>query len=163
MQRQLKAFAVLTALLAIGASARGEDASDNRSRYSMSPVEGGQLRLDKETGAVALCARKGETWTCEPVEDKAKTIEEKLKQLEDENKELKNHIANLDAMLDKDLKGGDKGPPAGSMQIPSEEDVDKALDYVERMFKKFRDRLQKLEKPAPDAAPAPEGEGGGRL
>ena len=155
-------------LLALGASARGEDASDTRGRYSMSPVEGGQLRLDKETGAVALCARKGETWTCEPVEDKAKTIEEKLKKLEDENKELKNHIANLEAMLDKDskggdLKGGDKGPPAGSMPIPSEEDVDKALDYVERMFKKFRDRLQKLEKPAPDAAPGPEGEGGGRL
>lgn len=163
MQRQLKAFAVLIALLAISASARGEDANDNRGRYSMSPVEGGQLRLDKETGAVALCARKGETWTCEPVEDKAKTIEEKLKLLEDENKELKNHITNLEAMLDKDSKGGDKGPPAGSMPIPSEEDVDKALDYVERMFKKFRDRLQKLEKPAPDAAPVPEGQGGGRL
>ena len=29
------------------------------------------------------------------------------------------------------------------MQLPTEEEVDKALDYAERMFKKFRDRLQK--------------------
>ena len=37
------------------------------------------------------------------------------------------------------------GPPAEKFQLPTEEEVDSALDYVERMFKKFRDRLRNLE------------------
>ena len=36
-------------------------------------------------------------------------------------------------------------PPGGITKLPTEEEVDKALDYVERMFKKFRDRMQKFE------------------
>ena len=35
-------------------------------------------------------------------------------------------------------------PPPEKLQLPTEEEVDSALDYVERMFKKFRDRLRNL-------------------
>ena len=44
-------------------------------------------------------------------------------------------------------------PPADKFQLPSEQDVDQALDYVERMYKKFRDRLQSLDKDTKPAKP----------
>ena len=36
--------------------------------------------------------------------------------------------------------------PKPKLELPSEEDVDKALSYMERMFKKFRDKLKELDK-----------------
>jgi hypothetical protein len=36
-------------------------------------------------------------------------------------------------------------PEGGKIPMPSEEDVDKLFDYVERMAKKLKERMQKLE------------------
>ena len=129
----------------------------------MSPAEGGFMRLDKETGAVAMCARKDGEWVCEPVTDRTKSTTEASK-LEAENQLLKDRIKDLEKSLETGTPrtGGDSssGPPDGKMQLPTEEEVDKALDYVERMFKKFRDRLQKMD---PNTPPSPKGDGSGAL
>ena len=120
----------------------------------MSPVDGGVLKLDKETGTVSFCARKSEAWSCEPVDDKAQPADDRMARLEAENKDLKARIADLEQRLNENPVAP---PPAA--KLPSEEDVDKALDYAERLFKKFRDRIQKLEPPKTGDAPPD----GGRL
>ena len=141
--------------------AAADPIDDAKGRFAMSPVDGGFLRLDKETGAVALCARKEEAWVCNPVEDHAASQNEKVAKLELENRDLKGRVKSLEDSLETGkppvLPDGPPGPPGGKMQLPSEEEVDKALDYVERMFKKFRDRLGRLDKSAPPA------DGSGRL
>ncbi len=45
---------------------------------------------------------------------------------------------------------GDTVPPAppGDLAVPTERDVDKLFDYVEGMVKKFKERIQRLEKEA---------------
>ncbi len=138
-----------------------ETMDDGKGRFAMSPVEGGFLRLDKESGAVASCARTAEAWVCNPVEDHAAVQNETLAKLELENQALKNRVKNLEESLEtgKPPASPDAtpGPPGGKMQLPSEEEVDKALDYAERMFKKFRDRLGRLDKSTPP------GDGSGRL
>ena len=50
--------AILIALALSGAAA-AETPADPNGRFTMSPVDGGFLRLDKQTGAVAMCARTG--------------------------------------------------------------------------------------------------------
>ncbi len=146
------------------------DAGQPKGRYSMSPVDGGFLRLDTETGAVALCVKKDPSWACEPVKDgtagPASTAD-----LEAENKALKDRVKALE-----DAKGTTPPsteypaePPGGGVsQLPTEEEVDKAFDYIEGMYKKLRERIKKFEaEPGttpgtkPDATPntAP-GEGG---
>jgi len=142
------AFVSLTHFACAGEEPRSAD------RFAMSPVEGGMLKLDKETGVVAFCARRGEAWSCEPVDDKAQPASERVARLEAENKDLKARIADLEERL----KDSSSAPPPAA-KLPSEEEVDKALDYAERLFKKFRDRIQKLEPPKPGDAPAE----GGRL
>ena len=66
-----KALSAVALLAALTVSASAEPLPADKGRYTMTPVEGGFMRLDTQTGAVALCTRKSETWTCEPVDDKS--------------------------------------------------------------------------------------------
>ncbi len=45
---------------------------------------------------------------------------------------------------------GDTVPPAppGDLPVPNERDVDKLFDYVEGMVKKFKERIDRLEREA---------------
>ncbi len=89
-------IAALGCLTLSMAAANAETPSDRDGRYTMSPVEGGVLRLDRNTGAMALCTRKSDTLICEPVEDRAADITGQLTKLEAENRALKDRIKALE-------------------------------------------------------------------
>ncbi len=159
MLLRLAAAAACCMVMPVAAAWAGSP-DDANGRYTMSPVDGGFMRLDKETGAVALCARTSGQWLCEPIEDRSKPSAD-LSKLEAENQVLKDRVKSLEQSLETGTPPN--GPPVGKPQLPTEEEVDKALDYMERMFKKFRDRLQKLE-PAPGSpTPPADGKGTGAL
>jgi len=106
---RLTALTVAVASLTAGTAVL---AQERPGRYTMSPVEGGFLRLDTETGAIALCTRRNETWSCEPVADTAPPK-----------------------------------PAAGPrVQMPSEPEIDRAIDELERLFKKYRERLREFDR-----------------
>ena len=164
------AAALTTSALATTASA--DPAIEGKGRYSMAPVEGGFMRLNSETGAVALCTRKGDAWACEPVADTSAATSGAAR-LEAENKALKDRVKSLEdaaAAGKAPVEGSDAtaGAPGGISKLPTEKEVDEALDYVERMYKKFRDRMQSIDKtpstPAPNTpAPKPGESGSGAL
>jgi hypothetical protein len=117
------------------ASANPPGDADQPGRFAMQPVDGGIMRLDTKTGAISLCLRKAASFTCEPVPD-SRGADGDLARLAAENRELRDRLARLEA----------EGPAARkSLELPSEAEVDKALDYFERMVKKFRDRMKSLE------------------
>lgn len=132
--------AVVGAIVLLGSAAiatvpSSAEAQEKPGRYTMSPVDGGFLRLDTETGALALCKKKGEQWACEPVEGPRGT------------------------------EGG-AAAPKPQVQLPSESEIDRAIDELERLFKKYRERLREFDRslntpdnrsqpPAPAPAPAP--------
>jgi hypothetical protein len=123
----------------------------------MSPVDGGFLRLDRQTGAVAMCAKSGTDWACKPVDDETSSgPASTLSHLETENKELKGRIKELQDLLETKPPGPPPlsgpladGPPGGISRLPTDEEVDQALDYMTRVYKKFRDHMKHLDKPAP--------------
>lgn len=130
-------FSALLVLVATAASS-----ADSQGRYVMSPTEGGFARLDTETGAMSLCGRKGDRWVCEPMADAAMTLREERSRLAAENAELKAEVRRLEGLLG---PGGERRSAERKFELPSEQDVDRALDYVQRMYRKFRDRLKELE------------------
>lgn len=155
IQSRLPIVTLLVLGLSAGAaSAQTPPSSD--ARYEMSPVEGGFLRLDKQTGAVAMCARRGEEWTCESVDDRTAATNAPRDAVEAENHELKSRVKALEEALKniEESPGVGNGPPVPKSQLPTEEEVDQAFDYVERIFKKFRDRIRRLDEPLP-SPPAP--------
>jgi hypothetical protein len=119
---------------------------ERQGRYVMNPAENGFVRLDTETGAMALCARKDGKWSCEPMEDDALHMREQIDRLTAENQQLKAEIDRLDNKALDEGKSGDLGRPGRKLELPSEQDVDKAFDYVEGMIRKFRDRLKDLDR-----------------
>jgi hypothetical protein len=154
----------LLILPALATFAVAETPADSSGRFTMSPVDGGFLRLDKQTGAVAMCARTGNDWACKPVEDQTKaTSSNELSRLEAENKELKDRVKALEENLEtaKPAPGGPlaEGPPGGKTQLPTDEEVDQALDYLSRVYKKVREHIKDLDKPLPPdgTTPPPKG------
>ena len=77
--------------------------------------------------------------------------------------ELKKRVEQLEAEAraleaEKRLRDGPLGapsagdaappPPPGDLPVPNERDVDKMFDYVEGMVKKFKERIDRLEREA---------------
>ena len=74
-------------------------AQEPKGRFSMSPVDGGFVRLDTETGAMSHCTRVDERWTCEAMGDASGDATKQLDRLKKENEELRAEIKRLDDML----------------------------------------------------------------
>ena len=100
----------------------------------MAPVDGGFLRMDTDTGAVSLCAKKpAAAWSCETVPDDYKALQE-------ENAALKRDLAEL-------RRDGGSGKSERKLELPSEEEIDKAIGQVDKYLKKFRGLIEKYQSP----------------
>ena len=171
MPRFSPLLAVSALTLAIAASspvAAAPPAEAERSgRYMMQPVDGGVLRMDTETGAMSLCTRRSGAVACEPVQDD-RSGQKEAERLAIENRELRADIKRLEEQMGLGDKPQASAPPDGGrpdggrpdanrpdegrpvsrspgMGLPSAKDVDMALTYMERMMKKFRDKMKDIE------------------
>lgn len=119
---------------------------DAPGRYSMTPADGGMMRLDSMTGAVSFCTRPapGGEWSCTPVKDAEQVLRQRIEALEAEVTVLKDQLRKMD-----ELAGiGDPGkepPRSPKPALPNEKDVEQAFDYLERMMKTIRERMKRLE------------------
>ena len=133
----------LSILLAAGsafglANEPDRPATPSSGRYTMAQVDGGFLRMDTDTGTVSLCAKKGGSWSCESVADDYKAVQKDADRLAQENAALRRELAELRR---------DGGVPAKSpdrkLELPSEEEIDKAIGQFEKYLKKFKDLIEK--------------------
>lgn len=147
---------LLGTVAAIALHAATASAADEPGRYTMSPTEGGFVRLDRETGAMSMCSGKEGSWTCVPMGDAEGKLKAEIDRLAAENKRLEaetKRLADGSGLPDPgasdarpDGAAPDTGPPGGKIDVPTEKDVDKLFDYMEGMIKKFRERVERLEK-----------------
>jgi len=66
-----------------------------RGRYTMTPVEGGIIRMDSQSGIVSFCRPDDEHWRCDPVQDNSRAVIEKQERLSGENMALGAELARL--------------------------------------------------------------------
>jgi hypothetical protein len=145
-------LAPTASILLLGAAATAAFAQGDRTgRYVMKPVDGGGfVRLDTQTGAMSLCARSDTQWSCQEMADSSKGLRQDTDRLRAENKQLRDEVTRLEGLVppgDGAKGAGERQAerPGGRLQLPSEEDVDRAMSYLQRMFRKFRDKLKELE------------------
>ena len=141
-----RTVAALVAVLAV--SSAGVRAADPPAgRFTMTPADGGFIRLDTQTGQVSRCARQDQEWTCRSLPDERQALEKEIERLANENAQQKTSIKRLEELAgvgdQPPSRDGDRRDP--KLQLPSEEDVDRALTYVQRMLKKFKDKLKEFE------------------
>jgi hypothetical protein len=139
---------LLISLLALGSLVgAAPDGEERNGRFVMTPVEGGFLRMDTQTGAVSMCQRTSGKWACEAVADDRRAMERELERLEAENRELSSTIRRLEEMLAlPHAEGGERRAEKGPrLQLPAEEEVDRALGYMQRLMRKFKEKLRELD------------------
>ncbi len=140
---------VVSLLIAVGlaglalVAVSGPKAEESGDRYSMTPTTNGVVRLDRETGAMSLCTGAAGQWSCQDMNDSQRTLVAEIDRLRAENKSLKDQLDQMDQSLGLN----DDGPPARKhkFKLPTEEDVDRAFDYLEAMAKKIHERLDRLQ------------------
>jgi hypothetical protein len=144
----MRTFPLLVGLgaLAVATAGVAGAAGETSGRYSMTPTDGGVIRLDTETGMMALCTRKGqEQWSCEDMKDSQRAAADEIERLKTENKALKDQVDQLEATLGLSDGAGGEPKPGAKLTLPSEADVDKAFDYLERMLGKLHERIEKFQ------------------
>jgi hypothetical protein len=121
-------------------------------RFTMHPVEGGMLRLDTETGGMSLCkAQTGGQWSCTTLPDERSALDQEIGRLTQENKELLGAIKRLEDLAglppDPTKPGRRAEAPKfpNADKLPTPEDVDKAMSYLQGMLKKFKEKLKDFE------------------
>jgi hypothetical protein len=94
-------------------------------RFTFQPIDGGVMRLDTETGHVSHCTKSGDSLACRSVADDRAALQEEIDRLRRENDELR--------------LGGKPSTPGitGKLQLPSEEDLDKAMGLFEKMMRRM--------------------------
>src|SRR5208283_3111497 len=93
-------------------------------RFSMTPAEGGFLRLDKQTGAVSFCTVEAGAAACRAGPDERAALEKEIAQLRRENAELKD--------------GRDVSRSQSSASpLPGEEEFERALSFAERFIRRI--------------------------
>jgi hypothetical protein len=118
--------------------------AEESGRYSMTPTANGVIRLDKETGAMSLCSGAAGQWSCEPMNDSQRNLAAEIDRLRAENKSLKEQLDHADQSLGLNEPGPD-APQKPKFTLPTEQDVDRAFDYLEAMAKKIHERLDRLQ------------------
>lgn len=143
MTRCLLAAAALAAVLAAVLGPTGAVRAQSPAaaeRYELKPVEGGFLRLDRETGLTALCKPSGDGYACRPSAEGKSADAAMIAALEA-------RVAALEAKV-KVLSGDPAvGKPADpTLGLPSDEQVDRVAGFLERALKRLKKIAEEAQK-----------------
>ena len=99
-------------------------------RYEMQETENGIIRLDTETGRVSLCKFEKDELICRTAADDRTAYESEIERLNDEIQALRQNA------------GGDA---AGTMDLPTDQEIDDVVGTFEKFTKAIMDAMKRLE------------------
>jgi hypothetical protein len=130
------AIAVATLVLTMPAFADNTAPDSKGGRYTFNKVDDGFMRLDTQTGEVALCNRRTVGWACLMAPEDRAALENEIARLRGENgalkKDLLSHGLPLPPGATPEVSGAHND--ALTLRLPGNADVDRAVAYVGRMW-----------------------------
>jgi len=127
-------------------------------RYTLQPSGDGVIRLDTRTGTVSSCSNSGAGWACYAVPDERKAMDEEIGRLQVENETLRAQLASREpadtAKIEEALPKSDKqvspktaeGGRKIEIPLPSDQDVDRVMSFLERAWRKLIDMANRVQK-----------------
>ncbi|MCJ9700695.1 MULTISPECIES: hypothetical protein [unclassified Bradyrhizobium] len=155
------AAAAFAAVMAIsGGLVAAQSAPDSENgRYSMTPIPEGVLRLDTRTGTVSTCTKNGVGWACYAVPDERTALDAEIGRLQAEVERLKGQLAagpTVSGKIDEALPKSDplkKAEPKGAegerkieIPLPSDQDVDRVMSFLEKAWRRLIDMANRVQK-----------------
>ncbi|MGH6762969.1 MAG: hypothetical protein ACRECW_15440 [Phyllobacterium sp.] len=135
MAQLAKSFVVLGvgafALLAAPVAGQAQETG----RYQMEKTGQGYVRLDTKTGEMSICNEQAGQLVCKLAAGERRAFEDELASLSERVKKLEDVLA----------ANGTRTPPSREA-LPSEEEFEKTMGYMERFFRRFMDIIEEFQK-----------------
>jgi hypothetical protein len=144
-----RSVVAIAAALILTLPAFGDDAAPDTQggRYTFSKVTDGFVRLDTQTGEVALCSARSVGWACQVAPEDRTAFENEIARLRGENAALKSEIlANglpLPAGVMPEQAGGGKEI---TVRLPDDADLDRAMAFVDRVWRRFVEAIARAQR-----------------
>ena len=157
------AAAVLTVGLAGAGAAAGQAMPDtDNGRYALSTTPDGVLRLDTRTGAVSTCSNNGAGWACYAVPDERAALDTEIGRLQADNEKLKAELASraptVAGKIEEPMPKSDslkksepkiaEGERKIEIPLPSDQDMDRVMSFLERTWRRLIDMANRVQKDA---------------
>jgi len=101
-------------------------AAEDSARYTLQKSPNGYVRLDRQTGEVAVCQEDGGQLTCRAAVDEKKAMQDEIDRLDGKIDRLEHRVSALE-----------KAGAAASSTLPSDADLDRTMNVMERFFRRF--------------------------
>ncbi|ESX77750.1 MULTISPECIES: hypothetical protein [unclassified Mesorhizobium] len=137
---RLKHVLIPAALVSlVAASAFSEEAD----RYRLEKSANGYVRMDTQTGAMSLCVERSGQLFCKTAADERAAFQDQVDRLQNSVKALDERVAKLENSLAARFES----------TLPSEEDFNKTMGYMERFLRSFMDIVKDMDKDEDGAKP----------
>jgi hypothetical protein len=148
MIRKASAVAVVAGLV-LTASAAAAAAGDTpqplgKARYSFHKVTDGFVRLDTQTGEVALCGSQPVGWACVTAPEDRGVLENEITRLRRDNAALKTELLAHGLTLPPGTvpePSASNEEPQVVIRLPSSADVDRMVAMARKMWRQFLDAI----------------------
>lgn len=129
--------------LALAAAPEPVSADD---RFIVSTIDGGILRVDRETGHVSVCRESGGDWSCQLVPDDRDAMEYEIRELQASNRRLRRQLSRYDSDAANRAYGqADRQyDDLGEGGLMTKKEVDEAMDTMEYMMDRFLGATERL-------------------
>jgi hypothetical protein len=139
MKSAVAAFAFFLSLAPV-AQAQESTPETEHGRFTFKQVSDGLLRLDARTGEVALCSKRAVGWACQALPEDRTTLENEIARLQGENAALKREL------VARGLAPPPTAKPDQDLKLPSDADLDRAMSFLERAWRRLVDMVQNLQR-----------------
>ena len=147
-----KAFviAIAAAAVCLSAPVLADEATPdtNGGRYTLNKVTDGFVRLDTQTGEVALCSQRTVGWACQAAPEDRAAFESEIARLRNENAALKQALLSHGLPLPSGAMPEHSGAHDNdiTIRLPDDADIDRAVAYVGRIWNRFVDAVARAQR-----------------
>jgi hypothetical protein len=142
MEENMRPIVIAAATVFVSQVAGAQAAEDH---YRLEKTENGYVRMDTQTGAMSLCEERSGQLVCKLAADEREAYQTQIDQLQGALKALEDRVSVLEK----------NRPALQAPALPSEEEFEKGMGYMERFFRRFMDIVKDFDKEerSPDQQP----------
>jgi hypothetical protein len=125
----------ITFPVAILLMSTGLSFAQDANRYSLEKTTDGYVRMDKSTGEMSICKQQGDQLICRVAADDRVALEDGITRLEARLTKIEEKLAAME-----------KSGATSKTTLPTDEEFEKTIGYMEKFFRRFMGVVQDLNK-----------------
>lgn len=114
-------------------------------RYRLERTPGGYVRMDTLTGEMSMCEEKSGELVCRLAADERTAMETEVERLRAEIEDIRDRLDSVKTLEERVAKLETSLAARIEQSLPTEEDFNKTMGYMERFFRSFMSIVKEFE------------------